>query len=831
MKNYISIVPRFLKKQYKKSLLTILGIVLSICMITSIGIISSSIKETQIKQAIELSGDYHVSYSNLSEEKLLILKNHFNIENIGVSLPLGTHKVPDTSISVSIEAWDENAMEMMGMSLKSGSYPKEKHEIALEEWLVDELGLNIEEKITLSFSQTYEDENDKLKTYEGKNDFIISGILTPAISGGKAWGSSLSLISLDTVKSIMPKEVYSSLSLAFVTLKEGLNIKESSKEILGNINMDEENMDFNSMLMNALGENDKINGPIVFLGLSIVIATMLTIYNIFHISVVERTQYFGMLRAIGSTPKQIRLIVLCEGLVLSLISIPIGIILGILLSKIFITSLPILQNVIKEVTISLNIILFSSLIAIISIFLSLLGPSYFASKISPLEAIRKSSTKKEFIKKSTLLNKFFQRLFHIRGKIAYQNMWRNKKRTLVTITSMCLSGALFIVFSYYIKNLDISNVATNIIDSDYTIKTTNISKERSKSYDDEDISYIQGLPGVEKVFATQAYYATSSYPEEKLSPNYKESLEKRNVKPDSDTKEYNLDSLVYAYDDYILNNSKKFLLSGAIDIEKMSNNNEILLIDPEGKLNIDVGETITYKFSYYTEDKLDEVKELKFKVGGVLKNTPNSIGFSNIAPSIILHKDVYKNSIGLSGYKMIDIKLSQDSDIEFIEKELNHVAKKVSEGTLFSFEEEVKKLKTLINQIIMLSLCLLAVIIVIGVLNITNTISTNLIVRTREFATFRALGTTNEDLRNIIKLEGAFYGIISGVLGSILGILLSYVLFIIMKNELTYLEWYVPWLSVIINLIANVCLGISATLLPLKRISSMNIIDSIRTID
>ncbi|WP_411681629.1 ABC transporter permease [Clostridium thailandense] len=241
---------------------------------------------------------------------------------------------------------------------------------------------------------------------------------------------------------------------------KGRNISDTAYEIGHNIGLDDKNISVNKMYINALGLSKDVLIPAGIAGVIVVLATVLVIYNIFYISIKERITQFGVLAALGTTKKQIRRVIFREGLILSFIGIPGGIILGHLLSLFIIPLIPL--NVKLTLETSPYIVILAVFVSLFTVAISLRKPSEIASKVSPIEAIRYSSVelssrKKERKAKGTTTIR----------RLAYLNLWRSKKRTIITIISMSLTGILFIVFFSMFSS--IKNKQDNHISSDFEL--------------------------------------------------------------------------------------------------------------------------------------------------------------------------------------------------------------------------------------------------------------------------------------------------------------------------------------------------------------------------
>ncbi|WP_242851289.1 FtsX-like permease family protein [Clostridium sp. DMHC 10] len=232
----------------------------------------------------------------------------------------------------------------------------------------------------------------------------------------------------------------------------------------------------------------------------VLIATIAVIYNSFQISVVERIKQFGLLRAVGMTPRQLRVIVLREASILAVISIPIGLICGIIAINGISIAFKLIgadNFTLMKISISPSVILISAVIGIISVYLSALLPAYFAGRISPLVAISsKASITKEKIKrrKSTIL----KTIFGFEGNLASKNIKRNKKRYRITVFSIVISVVLFVTFKSFMDMALNFNSTSNELSKIHFSVEENGKNSTGKTIDDDIINSINGLSVVKK---------------------------------------------------------------------------------------------------------------------------------------------------------------------------------------------------------------------------------------------------------------------------------------------------------------------------------------------
>ncbi|MCX7749523.1 MAG: ABC transporter permease [Clostridia bacterium] len=831
MKSYLGLVPRYLKKQYKRSVLTIVGIILSVALITATGVIGATLKQNLIESTKIISGPQHAAFVNLDHRQHNLLKSYAKVEKAGGNIFAGVLKREDINFTMGIEGCDTEMIEMAGRTFIKGGFPKGKGEIALEEWALEELSIKpvIGQKVRLKFMASKE--VNHVKSSETEAEFILAGILK---TQSRSMGAAYSFVSIDTVYEIFPKANPNYGML--VQVKEGLPIRETLEEIRQNLKLNEDQVQYNESLLMALGENKDILLVQIFLALIIIIATVAAVYNIFNISVLERIKQFGLLRSVGTTPKQIRRIVFGEGVFLSLVSIPLGIGLGIALVYLLAGGMSTLVMVPNEVVIPIGVILGTAGLSLAAVLFSAVRPAFLAGKVTPLEAVRMNTAfmKQSMIIKPRKWHKWIGRLWGIGGKLAYLNLLRHKKRFVATTFSMCIGIVLFIVFSYLIWGANPTKVLDGVFFGDYVL---NIDGETKADQPDAAKS-IGKIKGVSEVFKTSVGVVDILFKEQDINANYKSMLSKKhNIKleKDKETGLYTDTAAFYGYSENALKAANQHLIEGKIDMDKMAKEDEVFIINHskvENGLqisNVKIGDEIKIRTALLENDKLQPGAVRKLKVAGILSDKPVPIQFNVMGISIVAHENTFKRHGGMRLMSQYNINLSKDAERVQAANALRTLSRNIENSRLVSLEEEIKKLKEQKRQISILLYGLIGIIALIGIFSIVNTISTNLILRVREFGVLRAVGMTNQELKQMVRMEGMFYGMISAIWGVIVGSIFAYILYRLIRKEATYLVWQIPWQAILIACAGSILLGLLATVVPTKRISSMNIIDSIKS--
>ncbi|MCX7695460.1 MAG: ABC transporter permease [Caloramator sp.] len=478
IKSYKEITNKYLIKNKNRTILTLVSVILSVALISSVGLFFKSMQAVEIENVKNSIGSWHIRFINPDDITITKVKSNPAVKRIGLYKEEQLKPI-DKNLSFRRILVTKDSLELLPYKLKEGRYPTNNKEVAVEEWFKDRINENC--RI-----------NEKIKI--GNEEYKLVGTLENEL--GTQLNFAGDVITVDEI---------GSERILLVEMKNSKNMKYYLEQ-LKNVG---KNVEENKRLLRALGAKLP-PGYAVALGIIIaivVISSMAVIYNSFQISVVNRVKEFGLLRAIGATPKQIRKIVFREATIISLIGIPIGLLCGIIaLYGIDFVFKIISENKFNIIapTISRDIISLSTVVGLLSVYGSAYLPSRYASKVSPLIAISSRFViKKEKIKrrKSFLMYK----LFGFEGLMAYKNIKRNKKRYRVTVFSISLSIMLFILFNFLVEMfLGMYNDMGEYKNLHFIVK--NKSGNEKLVVDENIVNQIKSLPYIRDSYISYGKY-------------------------------------------------------------------------------------------------------------------------------------------------------------------------------------------------------------------------------------------------------------------------------------------------------------------------------------
>ncbi|MEO2259009.1 FtsX-like permease family protein [Paenibacillus amylolyticus] len=882
MNRYTSLTQKYLLGQKKRSILTIVGIILSVTLLTAMGTIGLSFRDKVVRQTVQEYGDYHVSFNGLPGEAISKVVNNASVESAGIISREGYSVLSKTSEKekrenpfaapyryLNLKNYNTDAMSKLQIQLDAGRLPKNSHEIILptlsldsfptKPKLGDSIKLNLGDRIVASTGEMKkinglgdrgwdQDEDFRPQT---EREFTVVGFSNPGTKGSWSANFILPAITYDDNQTIKPDKKY----FIYVKMKSMDQIEPKTKAIISSLNVEKVDqgsavkldraidiknvrIDYNNELLKLYGKStyEGVNHSLLYAFAAIIIiimgCTSAVIYNTFHISVLERTSQFGMLRCIGATPSQIRKLVLKEATILSLIGIPVGLFTGTVFMKLLFYNISFLALGFlndMQMVISLPILIIAGVLGLLTVYLSAIGPARLAAKVSPLEAINGSGSTKvdnvTSIRKSMLVKK----LFGMEGQFASRNIRRNKKRFRITAFSMVVSMLLFIVFSGLAGFL--GQTSQSGIEYSYSVQY----EGDSKRIDDSVYSDIVKIDAVEHAYKLYSHQVMAILPKDKVNPKYYEL--RKGMYSVEEGEGYRTDNnFLESYGDNGLDALKSKLTAGTIDKDKMNQENGVILnqkiriiTTKEGK-QIIIDQT-QFKVGDHIQVRTLEGGNQKYKtltVTGIVEQGVLSKDYNESAMlELITTPEVIEKVTGNDAYSRIFILAKTDISNKPITDYLKSLTEK---DAGYSYMDNVMAQAKAKNDATTASIFLygfIGVIVLIAFLNILNTVSTNLILRTKEFAVLKAIGMTQRNVGKMILLEGVLYGLYAAVYGSILGTILSYGIHHLFKGAVD-VGWAIPWSSIVLACAGAIATTLVATAWPMYRLNQTSIVEALR---
>lgn len=524
----------------------------------------------------------------------------------------------------------------------------------------------------------------------------------------------------------------------------------------------------------------------IFLFLLVSIASILMISSSINSTVLRRIKFFGMMSCIGMSKKQIKTFVRLEALNWCKIGIPIGLVLGILCTWVLCGILKYFVgfefSTIPMFKISYIGIISGIVLGVVTVLISSNSPAKKASKISPITAVNTNSSNLE--NKSKSIN---NRLLKIETALGVNHATSGKKNMWLMSGSFALSIILFLSFSVLI---DFVEHLVPQFSNSYNLSIS--SEDGDNSVDRNLISKLEKINGVEKVFARRSLFDIPT----KLGKNL-------DINSKSDLISYgNFDLECLEEDD---------LLEKGSDLSKMFTDRNYVLVISDDKNNVNIGDKV------YLDGK-------DFEIAGRLKLNPFSQdGASDGKVTFIASDKVFKNITGMSDYSLVMIKTSR----EFSEKDILSIENLLNNRYVFNDMRDQDTSATFFAFKLFIY-GFLAVIIVVSVLNIMNSISMSVSARMNQYGSMRAIGVSNKQIVRMISSEAFTYSLCGCVLGCVIGLPISKFIYdFLISSHFAYAKWTLPINSLVFIFLFVVGASVLAVYYPIKRICNTDIRDTI----
>ncbi len=835
----------------KRTIVTVIGIILSTALICGVATLVTSFQNALVERARTAYGNYHTIFKNIPKDKQKYLLNNINVKSSMITKDLGYAKLDGSKNVlkpyVYIREFDDNAIKNLPIVLVSGRLPKNSNEIVISERIISdgEVKLKIGDKITLGVGKRMidgdvlnqynpivssklaygiEDENkDEELVVEMDKEYEIVGIMQRPYYESYSSAGYIVISHLD-------ENIYedADISLLYKDVRDTYKITEeiSGKNDDKKTSEEEYDYEYNSDLLRFSGvsKNDNINTTIYILSAIIisiiVITSVFVIRNSFNISITERFRQYGMLASVGATSKQIKKNVLYEGFILGLISIPIGIISGIfaifiLLNVVNMIIGDYLDNINLVLAVSPMLIIIAIIISEVTIFLSSYIPAIKASKISPLEAIRSNNDIK--IKgKKLKISKLFKKLFGIEGEIALKNLKRSKKKYRTTVVSIAVSIIVFISLNTFIEyGFSMSN--TYYEKYDYNIRVNYTVEDN-----DDTLKYFNNIIKLDNInnYSIRKESIQSIELKKYATDVAKKVCGKVYNEEGEEVDQENMTIYFVAVGD---KNYKDYLNKLGLDEKEYENkgiliNRGMTILDDKrveyDYINVKENDKLEY-YDYSNKEKREIV------IGKITEELPFAVNKEFYSPFIIVSDKYIENlEYGISSL------LIDSSNATKLEKDIEKVDGYIR-GSVYNIEEAVRENNSIKIVISIFLYGFITVIILIGVTNIFNTITTNMSLRHKEFAILKSIGMTDKDFRKMINFESIFYGLKSLFYGLPIGIILSYFISKAVGISMSF-KYELPYKAIIICIIFVILIVWATMRYSLKKAEKLNIIDTIR---
>ena len=789
------------KKNKTRSILIVLSIFLTTVLLSAIATFGYGNIKFQRTNAREFYGSYYGSYAGVTEEQIQEMQKRSEFDRIGRAATVGTIKNERT---ISMVWMDEETIDLANLQkqLETGAFPKAENEIVGQKAMFERLGYEdakVGDTVEIPFRRNTNE------TYQTK-EFVISGILSQTMEEQENQSYS-AYVSKDCFESLYAPEertysTYFSLSdhVSVDSSTLEMTIKDLAKECGINPERASENSYF---AMWVLDPGMEMIAGCAMIALVVIFFAVMVIYNIFQVGLVQKIQEYGKIRALGATKKQMKKLVFREGMILTILGVPAGLVVGTWISIAFMNfwfkESQTFGDGVQVNMISIPILVLCAAAAVITVWIALKRPMKVISRISPVEAIRFQGNQK----KNKGIRKGKKQM-SVR-QLTEANMAMNRKRTATTIISMGLSCVLFVVAANFTGNVSTRYDARKQvpygqfrIDLTYSTSDTAYPENnldailKDNPLDEELVEQIKDISGVTDVQVRYMMYAKD--------------------------KKGNLQSIGVLNQKQFEDEAYQGSLKGTVDYESASRNDEIL-----------------YGWSYFVEDsgyKIGETVSMNMANGsgeapfeGKLAGTFGSTNYD----WCITDKTYEK--MGLSGKSISTIWVDcRPQDCKDVESGLQTLLDKKQHYQFSTYQGTLKTSESTLGMFETLAYGFLLLVGLIAFMNMANTMIISIVTRKRELGVMQALGMTNSQMNSMLRSEGIFFTAGSILVSLLVGMPAGYALFCYGRDHGYFgLDVYhVPVVEIMAMVVILAALQISLSFILSRNIKKESIVERIR---
>lgn len=799
---------RTMREKKWKNLIAILAIALTTLLFTALFTVGSSmINSIQESTMRQVGMSAHGGYKYLSMEEYEKIKEAGGYKDISYDIIAGFGSNPELSSIQTEVRFAEDKMAKWSFSYpKEGSMPKEKNECAASSKVLEALGVPLElgEKVPLTITGHDKDGKEWVK----EEEFILSGFWysndasrAQEVWVSKAWiDENVDILKENYNKREKEKGLYHSEGSiqAGIYLDSAFDIESQMKELTLRAGLTEDEV---RISVNWAYGMSSVDGMTLFLGIGLLLIILLSgyliIYNIFYINVTTDIRYYGLLKTIGTTGKQLRKMVRSQAFMLSAAGIPIGLLSGWFVGK---GVMPAVYGAldtggVRNVAINPWIFAGSALFSLFVVYLSCIKPCRLATKVSPMEAVRyvENINYKKKEKKSSRVSALH---------LAAANMGRNKRKAAVVIASLSLSLILLNGTYCLVKGFSFDKYVQDYLLKDMQLAHFSAVNMAAPYWDyeavtSEAVSEIRTIPGVEEVNTLQMRNGFVTLSEEMLDrfAKYYESEEKQEEMEypwmgdivAGVIEEKGTSVNIYHLPDELL--SYVSIEQGTFDKEKFEQGGYALLLEDKDSQNwVLAGDKVTVG-SYTDEDGNMPEKELEIMAVADLPYAISTRSLTICGIRLLLCEKDFEELYDVRGSLYACIDVEEGKDAQAAEEIQTLIETKYPELVLITKDTLRKEFEAENTMFSVIGGLLGFILAVIGVLNLINAMITSILSRKQEFAMMQAVGMTGKQLCQMLIMEGIQYGIWTLLITATLGNFISYGLIYMIGRNMAFFEW------------------------------------------
>ena len=757
-------------RHYKsKNILIGIAIILTTLLLFVIPSIGKDMVEVNFAVINKIYPTWHALYRNVDESTVMKLAAHHDVKTYGLRSDAGYMNLEDATVSMMY--MDRTGMELYKVKLKEGQLPQKENDIVVSKGILEALGQNgkIGDTITVPYQILKDDGLD----YTKEKEFRICGFLADNESS-KEQKQYTSLVSEAFLKAEIPVEQVKYRFLLQVNGQKGnttADYTETIQNIARQFGISEDDMNINKEYLAANYVDPATIPVIVGIMLIVVLAGIITIYSVYYVSMNQRVREFGKLKAIGATKRQLRQIVLREGMGVALFAIPIGLLIGTVAVKVVLLQfvehakdsnvlITEAYKVVAKGEVQLYywwIYLLAIAVTLCTVYLSLMKPMRMAAKVSEIEAMRYQGGSKR--QKSSRKGYQFLNI----GRLTKRNLAENKKKSTITIVSMAVTGIFVMMVATVLSCANPMESAKSSIVGQYEISP--IVESGNKEHPEYEWAEVQKnnplneglkqqieeLDGVERVDVFTALKVSGGPFEEEIGSEF------INGVPEEYAEEL-----------------KKGITEGNVTYEELKSGDKVILDRAllHWYPDIKVGDKL--KLNIHDGDNTFQ-KEIEVAAIGEY-----GTGLTNYNCLIMAKEGAEKLTINNSS-SYFQVIADKDYD-EALEASLQAIVDGSGRLQMRTWKNEYDTWENAIQMTRGACYAFIIILAAISIMNLINTMINSVHVRKKELGMMQAIGMSDRQLMKMLQLEGIFYTVGTLIISIGVGSLAGYPLFLYAKR-------------------------------------------------
>lgn len=805
-------------RHYKsKNILIGIAIILTTLLLFVIPSIGKDMVEVNFAVINKIYPTWHALYRNVDESTVMKLAAHHDVKTYGLRSDAGYMNLEDATVSMMY--MDRTGMELYKVKLKEGQLPQKENDIVVSKGILEALGQNgkIGDTITVPYQILKDDGLD----YTKEKDFRICGFLADNESS-KEQKQYTSLVSEAFLKAEIPVEQVKYRFLLQVNGQKGnttVDYTETIQNIARQFGISEDDMNINKEYLAANYVDPATIPVIVGIMLIVVLAGIITIYSVYYVSMNQRVREFGKLKAIGATKRQLRQIVLREGMGVALFAIPIGLLIGTVAVKVVLLQfvehakdsnvlITEAYKVVAKGEVQLYywwIYLLAIAVTLCTVYLSLMKPMRMAAKVSEIEAMRYQGGSKR--QKSSRKGYQFLNI----GRLTKRNLAENKKKSTITIVSMAVTGIFVMMVATVLSCANPMESAKSSIVGQYEISP--IVESGNKEHPEYEWAEVQKnnplneglkqqieeLDGVERVDVFTALKVSGGPFEEKIGTEF------INGVPEEYAEEL-----------------KKGITEGNVTYEELKSGDKVILDRAllHWYPDIKVGDKL--KLNIHDGDNTFQ-KEIEVAAIGEY-----GTGLTNYNCLIMAKEGAEKLTINNSS-SYFQVIADKDYD-EALEASLQAIVDGSGRLQMRTWKNEYDTWENAIQMTRGACYAFIIILAAISIMNLINTMINSVHVRKKELGMMQAIGMSDRQLMKMLQLEGIFYTVGTLIISIGVGSLAGYPLFLYAKRTGMFdiSTYHYPVTAAIIIILTLFVIQMLLAILIAKSVRKDSLIERIR---